>query len=55
MQHDASSSEPTPAVTCAVCGQTLPLDNPCENTGCTVKTANEMRTAAAKAAFRLGC
>lgn len=56
MAHDESSGNAQAPVTqCTVCGQTLPLSQPCDTPQCQVRTAAEMRTAAAKAAFRLGC
>lgn len=56
MQHDESSSkDQAPVVICAACGQSVPPENPCDNQQCPVKTAADMRVAAAQSSFRLGC
>lgn len=44
-----------PVIVCAACGQTVPPTEPCDNKECPARTAAELRTAAAKQDFRLGC
>ena len=56
MEHaESSGNEQVPSGTCASCGQEVPPQHPCDNTQCPMKTAADMRIAAAKASFRLGC
>lgn len=55
MSHVESSDNEQAPAQCAACGQAIPPEHPCDNTQCPMKTAADMRVAAAKASFRLGC
>lgn len=49
------SGSEEPSVTCVTCGQSMPLEQPCTTGSCVLKTASDIRVAAEKASFRLGC
>lgn len=49
------SGSDEPSGTCATCGKAVPLEQPCADERCVLKTASDIRVAAEKASFRLGC
>ena len=44
-----------PRVTCITCGKPVPLEQPCPADSCGLTTASDIRVAAEKTSFRVGC